>query len=80
MPGHPFVSILSRKDGTYRISSSSGRLVSQGVFKADVTEVEVPSNPGMYIIQLWSYDTPEEPYRAMKIMVREQCENCATSF
>ena len=80
VPGHPFVSILSRKDGTYRISSSSGRLVSQGVFKADVTEVEVPSDPGMYIIQLWSYDTPEEPYRAMKIMVREQCENCATSF
>lgn len=80
VPAHPFVSILSRKDGMYRISSSSGRLVSQGVFRADVTEVEVPTTPGMYIVQLWSDDTPEEPYRAIKIMVREQCENCATSF
>lgn len=77
---NPTVTILSRKDGTYRITTSEGHLVSEGVFRADATTVQVPSTTGMYIVQLWSNDTPEEPYRAIKIVVREQCEICATSF
>jgi hypothetical protein len=76
---HPYVNILSRKDGTYRISNTNGHLVSEGVFHADVTQVEVPAIEGMYIFQLWSNDTPEEPYRAIKILVSEQCPNCDIS-
>jgi hypothetical protein len=78
--GHPVVNILSRKDGTYRVTTSAGRFVKEGVFHADVTPVEIPATEGMYIIQLWSFDTPEEPYRAIKVMVSQQCESCATSF
>ena len=78
--GHPIIYILSRKDGTYRISSLEGQLVSEGVFHPDVTEVTLPTVTGMYIVQLWSNDTPEEPYRAIKVLVREQCPNCDTSF
>ena len=78
--GHPYINILSRKDGAYRITNSSGQFVSEGVFRADVTEVKVPEIQGMYIVQLWSNDTPEEPYRAIKILVREKCENCSTPF
>ena len=77
--GHPIIHILSRKAGTYRITTSDGHLVSQGVFQPDVTEVMVPSVSGMYIVQLWSNDTPEEPYRAIKIVVRDQCPNCDIS-
>ncbi len=78
--GHPFINILSRKDGAYRITTSNGQFVSEGVFRADVTEVQVPSVMGMYLVQLWSDDTPEEPYRAIKILVSDKCETCATSF
>ena len=78
--GHPYINILSRKDGAYRITNSSGQFVSEGVFRADVTEVQVPAIQGLYIVQLWSNDTPEEPYRAIKIIVRDKCENCSTSF
>lgn len=77
--GHPMIYILSRKDGTYRVTSTDGHLVSDGVFRADVTEVNLPAVTGMYIVQLWSNDTPEEPYRAIKVLVREQCPNCDTS-
>ena len=78
--GHPYANILSRKDGTYRISNSNGLLVSEGVFRADVTQVELPAVPGMYIFQLWSADTPEEPYRSIKVIVKEVCENCNMPF
>ena len=77
---NPVTHILSRKGGTYRIASSEGRLISEGSFAADVTPIQLPSVDGMYIIQLWSPETPEEPYRAIKVLVREKCENCATSF
>ena len=77
---HPYINILSRKDGTYRITTSDGVMVSEGIFRADVTEVQVPQTAGMYVVQLWSYDTPEEPYRAIKIVIRDKCETCATSF
>ena len=77
--GHPFINILSRKDGVYRIHSSAGQFIKEGIFRADVTEVEIPAVTGLYIVQLWSNDTPEEPYRAIKILVREKCENCNTS-
>ena len=77
---HPVIHILSRKSGTYRITSTDGNLAGEGVFHADVTEVRVPATPGMYIVQLWSNDTPEEPYRAIKIVVRDICPNCDTSF
>ena len=80
VPGHPIVNILSRKDGTYRVTTSSGQFVKEGVFRADVTPIQIPATEGLYIIQLWSYDTPEEPYRAIKVLVRQQCETCATSF
>lgn len=78
--GHPHFNILSRKDGTYRVTTSDGVMVQEGTFRADVTEVQIPPTAGMYVVQLWSYDTEEEPYRAIKIIVREQCPNCATSF
>ena len=77
---NPTTNILSRKSGTYRISSSNGRLVGQGSFDPDTTPIRLPAVDGLYIIQLWSPDTPEEPYRAIKVLVREKCENCATSF
>jgi hypothetical protein len=77
---HPYITILSRKSGTYRISTSEGRAFQSGTFQADATQVEVPSTAGMYIVQLWSNDTPEEPYRAVKIVVKDKCETCATSF
>ena len=77
--GHPYVNILSRKDGTYRISTNGGQLLSQGVFRADVTPIELPAVEGLYIIQLWSNDTPEEPYRAIKVIVSQQCPNCDIS-
>lgn len=77
--GHPFVSILSRKDGTYRVATVEGHLVTEGTFHADVTPVELPAVTGMYIIQLWSPDTQNEPYRAIKVFVREQCPNCDIS-
>lgn len=78
--GNPMTYILSRKAGTYRITSSNGRLVSQGDFAPDTTPVYLPAVDGLYIIQLWSPDTPEEPYRAIKVLVGEKCENCATPF
>ena len=78
--GNPTTNILSRKGGNYRITNSNGRLVSTGTFGPDVTPIQLPAVDGLYIIQLWSPDTPEEPYRAIKVLVRETCENCATSF
>ncbi len=77
---HPWVNILSRRDGTYRVNSSTGQFIKEGIFRADVTPIEIPAAEGMYIIQLWSQDTPEEPYRAIKVLVRQRCETCATSF
>jgi hypothetical protein len=64
----------------YRVTSSEGRLVKEGVFRADVTEVELPSVSGLYIFQLWSPDTPEEPYRSIKVIVKEKCEGCNIPF
>jgi len=78
--GNPWINILSRKDGMYRISTINGHTVSEGVFYANVTKVGIPAVEGMYIVQLWSDDTPEEPYRAIKVIVREQCPNCDTPF
>ena len=76
---HPYATILSRKDGTYRITTSGGRFVSEGVFRADATAIEMPAIEGLYIVQLWSNDTPEEPYRAIKVIVSKQCPNCDIS-
>ena len=78
--GHPVFNILSRKDGTYRVTTTDGVMVQEGTFRADVTEVQIPPTAGMYVVQLWSYDTTEEPYRAIKILVTDKCPNCATSF
>ena len=75
---YPHAYILSRKDGYYRIISPMGRLVDEGVFRADVTEVVLPSVDGLYIFHLWSPDTPEEPERTIKVIIREQCETCNT--
>lgn len=78
--GHPYTTILSRHGGRYRVTTSSGSAITSGNFHADATEIQVPSTSGMYIVQLWSDDTPEEPYRAIKIVVKDICETCATSF
>ena len=78
--GHPYTTILSRHGGRYRVTTSSGSAITSGDFHADATEIQVPSTSGMYIVQLWSDDTPEEPYRAIKIVVKDICETCATSF
>jgi len=80
VPGHPYVTIMSRHDGHYRITDSSGSSVASGDFQTDATVVQVPSVSGMYIVQLWSEQTQEEPYRAIKIVVRDVCETCGTSF
>ena len=80
VPGHPYVTIMSRHNGHYRITTSGGSAISSGDFQADATVVQVPSVTGMYIVQLWSEETKEEPYRAIKIVVRDICETCATSF
>ena len=77
---YPHAYILSRKDGTYRVSDPNGRLVTSGEFHADVTEVILPSVDGMYIFQLWSPQTPEEPYRAIKVIVSESCPNYDMPF
>lgn len=76
---HPYVNILSRHDGTYRVTTDNGQHVSDGVFRADVTEIRLPESEGLYIVQLWSDATPEEPYRAIKVLVSKQCPNCDTS-
>ncbi len=76
---HPTAYILSRKDGMYRVTTNDGKFVSEGLFRADVTEIQLPAVSGMYIVQLWSENTPEEPYRAIKVIVRDQCPNCDTS-
>lgn len=76
---HPIAYILSRKSGMYRVSTSDGKFVSEGVFQPDVTEINMPDISGLYIVQLWSTDTPEEPYRAIKVLISEQCPNCDTS-
>ena len=78
--GHPYANILSRKDGTYRIRSVEGRLIAEGTFHADVTEVKLPAINGMYIFELWSPETTEEPYRSIKVIVKETCEGCNIPF
>ena len=71
---HKFIQILSRKAGIYRIHDMIGRRMTDDVvFHADVTEVEVPFPDGVYFVQLWSPDTPEEPYRSIKIIISPLC-------
>lgn len=77
--GNPTAHILSRKDGTYRVTTSEGAFVTEGVFRAPVTPVAIPAVEGLYIVQLWSNDTPEEPYRAIKVLVSQKCPNCDIS-
>ena len=74
-PAHPYIYLLSRKGGRYQFYSPEGIIMSAvKSFKADAEEVEVPfATEGMYIIKMWSDDTPEEPYRAIKIVVSNQC-------
>ena len=76
---HPWVTILSRKDGTYRVTTSEGRFVNEGTFRANETPIQIPAVEGLYVIQLWSDDTPEEPYRAIKVLVSQSCPNCDIS-
>ena len=83
-PGHPYVTILAHSPnteaaGSYRITTTDGYMVGEGVFHADATQVQLPATEGMYIFQLWTKDIPEEPYRAIKVLVRPQCPNCDIS-
>ena len=71
--------ILSRKDGMYRVTYN-GVLVKEGVFRADVTEVPLSNVEGIYMFQLWSPDTPEEPYRCIKVLVSKKCPNYDIPF
>jgi hypothetical protein len=71
--------ILSRKDGMYRVTYNGG-LVKEGVFRADVTEVPLRNVEGIYVFQLWSPDTPEEPYRCIKVLVSKKCPNYDIPF
>ena len=70
--GHPLVSILSRHEGTYTIYSSTGRLLDEGTFTPDVTEVMLPAVNGVYVFQLISEQTPEEPRRTIKVIVGDE--------
>ena len=70
--GHPLVSILSRHEGTYTIYSSTGRLLDGGTFTPDVTEVMLPAVNGVYVFQLISEQTPEEPRRTIKVIVGDE--------
>ena len=70
--GHPLVSILSRHEGTYTIYSSTGRLLDEGTFTPDVTEVMLPAVNGVYVFQLISKQTPEEPRRTIKVIVGDE--------
>lgn len=72
-PCHPYADILSRKDGMYRIFTPNGMFIKEGIFRADVTPIAFPSNNGLYIVQLWSSDTLEEPYRAIIVLVSPIC-------
>ena len=63
----------------YRVTYN-GILVKEGVFRADVTEVPLPNVEGIYMFQLWSPDTPEEPYRCIKVLVSKKCPNYDIPF
>ena len=76
---HPYIDILAQKEGTYRVTNTAGRTISEGAFHPDVTTVQLPAIEGLYIVQLWSINTTEEPYRAIKVMVKQECPNCETS-
>lgn len=76
---NPQVNILSRNSGTYRVASAGGRLIYEGTFNPGTTPLMLPNIEGMYVVQLWSINTPEEPYRAVKVLVRQQCPNCDIS-
>ena len=67
--GNPVISILSRHKGTYNIGSVTGKLITSGSFTPDVTEVRLPAQEGIYIVHLWSDETPEEPERTIKVQM-----------
>lgn len=76
---HPYINILSKKEGTYRVTNTAGRTITEGTFLPEVTVVRLPAIEGLYVVQLWSPNTPEEPYRAIKVIVKQECPNCDTS-
>lgn len=77
---NPIAYILSRKDGTYIVTTCNGTLLKKGVFRADVTEVPLPNVEGLYVFQLDSPDTPEEPCRRIKVLVSKKCPNYDIPF
>lgn len=70
--GHPMVSILSRHEGQYTVHTSAGKVIDSGTFAPDVTEVWLPAVSGVYIFQLVSEQTPEEPKRTIKVIVGDE--------
>ena len=70
--GHPMVSILSRHEGQYTVHTSAGKVIDSGTFTPDVTEVWLPAVSGVYIFQLVSEQTPEEPKRTIKVIVGDE--------
>ena len=74
---HPYTYIRSNQNGRYRILTGTGRIVTEGSFGAEgETAVELPATNGLYIIQVWSEDASNRAYRAVKIIVRDQCDGC----
>ena len=70
--GYPMVSILSRHEGQYTVHTSAGKVIDSGTFTPDVTEVWLPAVSGVYIFQLVSEQTPEEPKRTIKVIVGDE--------
>lgn len=74
---HPYTYIRYNQNGRYRIITGTGRLLYEGAFGSeDATAVELPATNGLYIIQVWSEDASNRAYRAVKIIVRDQCDGC----
>lgn len=69
---NPVMSILSRHEGYYRIYNETGIQLATGVFRPEVTEVTLYGMaPGVYFVLLDSNDTPEEPHRSIKILLKD---------
>gem|GEM_PF-2756787 len=74
---NPVVSILSRHKGQYRVYTMEGIRVlprdkDYGEFTPQAYPVRLDGlSAGWYIFQLWSDETPEEPHRSIKILLKD---------
>ena len=78
---NPVVSILSRHKGQYRVYTMEGiRVLPRDKDYGEFTPQAYPQaypvrldglSAGWYIFQLWSDETPEEPHRSIKILLKD---------